>query len=50
MKEDTTDGRRIKEKKPQAVTGVGSKKAAAPSAAEQQIAQVERTFTNRWEW
>ncbi len=50
MKKHITEGQRVKEKHPRpAVRVVGSRKAAAPSA-EKQIAQVERTFTDRWEW
>jgi len=31
-------------------TSLRSKKAAQTSAAEHQIAEVEQTFTDRWEW
>jgi len=32
------------------VSGATSKEVVQPSAEEQQIAEVERTFTDRWEW
>ena len=48
----TTTGRRVKVKKRIAVASRAacSKQAVQPSVAEQQIAEVERTFTDRWEW
>jgi hypothetical protein len=43
-----TDSRRIKSG--QASTVVDWKKEARPSTADHQIAELERTFTDRWEW
>jgi hypothetical protein len=45
------DSCRIRPKSGQAAAvGADPKGAALPSAAEHQIAEVERTFTDRWEW
>ena len=41
----------VKVKKRVAIAdGVTSKRVVQPSVEEQQIAEVERTFTDRWEW
>ena len=32
------------------VGGAGSKQDIQPSVEEQQVAELERTFTDRWEW
>jgi hypothetical protein len=33
-----------------AAGGAGSKQDIQPSVEEQQVAELERTFTDRWEW
>lgn len=41
----------VKAKKRGAVAGVeSSKQDVQPSVEEQQVAEIERTFTDRWEW
>jgi len=51
VKTKATDRRRLRQKRPGLVIGVlNLKKTAQPSAAERQIAEVERTFSDRWEW
>ena len=42
---------RVKAKKRGAVAnGASSKQDIQPSTEEQQVAELERTFTDRWEW
>jgi hypothetical protein len=41
----------VKARKRRAVTGRAcSKQDVQPSVEEQQVAEMERTFTDRWEW
>jgi hypothetical protein len=41
----------VKTNKREAVTsGASSKQDIQPSVEEQQVAELERTFTDRWEW
>jgi hypothetical protein len=43
--------RRVKARKRGAAAGgAGSKQDIQPSVEEQQVAELERTFTDRWEW
>ena len=44
-------GRPLRVRKPVSVGGTAtSKQDIRPSVAEQQIVEIERTFTDRWEW
>jgi len=44
-------GRRLATKgRPKDPSDVKSRKTVQPTAAEHQIAEVERTFSDRWEW
>lgn len=43
--------RRVKARKRGAAAGgAGSKQDIQPSGEEQQVAELEQTFTDRWEW
>jgi hypothetical protein len=49
--EETKADHRVKVKKRVAVPrDAASKQTAQPSIEEKQIAEMERTFTDRWEW
>ena len=49
--EEMKPDQRVKVKKPVAVPrGAGSKQTTQSSTEEQQITEIERTFTDRWEW
>ncbi len=50
VKKCVSDTHGIGAKKFKVVFDANSKKVAQPSAEERQIAEIERTFTNRWKW